>query len=54
VTQGVRDKDRKSVSPWIYEGGFIIGDTYGPETGEPIVHIFFAVCVNKLGFNTRD
>jgi hypothetical protein len=54
VTQGVGDKDRESVGLWVYKSGLIIGNTCGPETGEPIIHIFFAICVNKLGFDIRD
>jgi hypothetical protein len=52
MTQGVGNKDGESVGLWIYEGGFVIGNAGSPETGEPIVHIFFAVCVNKLRFDT--
>jgi hypothetical protein len=29
-------------------------NTGGPVADEPIIHIFLAICVNKLGFNTRD
>jgi hypothetical protein len=39
---------------WIYEGSFIIGDTCGPEAGEPIIHIFLAVGVDELRCDTRD
>jgi hypothetical protein len=54
MTQGVRDKDREGVGLWIYEGGLIIGNAGGPQAGEPIICILFAIGVNKLRFNTRD
>jgi hypothetical protein len=54
VTRGVGDKDGESVDSWIYKSGFVIGDTHGPEAGEPIIHVFLAVSVNKLRCDTRD
>jgi hypothetical protein len=53
-SRGVGNKDGEGVSLWIYKGGFVIGDTHGPEVGEPIVCIFFAVGVDELRCDTRD
>jgi hypothetical protein len=52
MTQGIGNEDGEGVSPWIYKSGFVIGDPGGPEIGEPIVHIFFAVGVDKLWCKT--
>jgi hypothetical protein len=54
ASQSVGNKDGKGVGAWIYEGSFIIGDTRGPEIGEPIIHVFLAVSVNELRCNIRD
>jgi hypothetical protein len=54
VTRGIWKKDREGVGLQIYESGLIIDDTHGPETDEPIIYVFFAICVNQLGFDTRD
>jgi hypothetical protein len=54
MTRGIGDKDGKGVGLWVYKGSFVIGDSCGPEVGEPIVHVFLAVGVNKLRCNTRD
>jgi hypothetical protein len=54
ATQGVGDKDRKSISPRVYKGCFVIGNASGPETGEPIICVFLAVGINELRFNARD
>jgi hypothetical protein len=37
MTRGIGDEDGESVSPWVYEGGFKIGDPHGPKIGEPII-----------------
>jgi hypothetical protein len=52
VTQSIGNEDGKDVSPWIYKSGFKIGDPSGPEIGEPIVRIFFAVGVDELWCKT--
>jgi hypothetical protein len=54
MPRGVGDKNGKGVSLWVYESGFIIGDSCGPEVGEPIVCIFLAISVNELRCDTRD
>jgi hypothetical protein len=54
MTRGVGDEDRKGVGLGIYKGCFIIGDTRGPKVGEPIIRVFFAVCIDKLRSDTRD
>jgi hypothetical protein len=53
ATRGVGDEDRKGVGSGIYEGSLVIGDICGPEIGEPIIRIFFAVCVDELWSDTR-
>ena len=52
--QGIRNEDGECVGSWIYESGFVIGNTCGPEVGKPIICIFFAIGVNKLRCDTRD
>jgi hypothetical protein len=54
VTRGVGDKDGEGVSLWIYESGFVIGDSCGPEIGEPIICVFLTVSVHELRCDTRD
>jgi hypothetical protein len=54
VTQGIGDEDGEGVSSWVYKGCFIIGNSCGPEVGEPIVCIFLAVGIDELRCNTRD
>jgi hypothetical protein len=53
-TRGVGNEDRKGVGSWVHEGSFVIGNTCGPKTGEPIVHVFLAVGVNELRCEARD
>jgi hypothetical protein len=53
-TRGIGDKDEKGVGPWIYEHSFIIGDSGGPDIGEPIICVFLTVSVDKLRCDTRD
>jgi hypothetical protein len=53
-TQGIGSEDRKGVGSWVYKGCFVIGNPCGPEIGEPIKRIFFAVGVDELRWDTRD
>ena len=48
TTRGVGDEDRKGVGSWVYQGCFVIGDSRGPEIGEPIICVLLAVGVNEL------
>jgi hypothetical protein len=50
--RGIRNEDGECVGLWVYKGCLIIDDPRGPEIGEPIVHIFLAVGVNELRFDT--
>jgi hypothetical protein len=54
ATRGVGDGNRKGVGLGIYESSLIIDDICGPEIGEPIIRIFFAVCVDELWIDARD
>jgi hypothetical protein len=54
ATWGVKDKDGEGVGLWIYESGFIIDDTGGPEIGEPIICVLLAVGVNELRCDIWD
>jgi hypothetical protein len=54
ATRGIGDKNGKGVGSWVYKSCFIIGDSRGPEIGEPIVHVFLTVSVNELRCDTRD
>jgi hypothetical protein len=54
MTRGIGNEDGEGVGLWVYEGSFVIGDSSGPEVGEPIVHVFLAIGANKLRCNTRD
>jgi hypothetical protein len=54
ATRGVGDEDRKGVGSWVYKGCLVIGDPHGSEIGEPIIHIFLAVCIDELRCDTRD
>jgi hypothetical protein len=51
VTQGVRNKDGEGVGLGVYKGGVKIMDTGIPGADKPIICVFFAISVNKLGFN---
>jgi hypothetical protein len=53
-TRGVGNKDGKGVSLRIYEGGFVISDSYSLEVGEPIICVFLAIGIDKLRCDTRD
>jgi hypothetical protein len=52
AARGIGDEDGEGVSSRVYKSGFVIGDPHGPEIGEPIVHVFLAVSVDKLRCNT--
>ena len=54
MTRGVGDKDGEGIGSWIYKSVLIIGNAGNLETDEPIICVFFAVYINKLGFNIRD
>jgi hypothetical protein len=38
----------------IYKSKFVVVNAGIPEAGKPIIHVFFAVSVNELEFNTQD
>jgi hypothetical protein len=52
--RGIRNKDGECIGLWVYKGCLIIGDSHGPEIGEPIVRIFLAVGVDELRFDTQN
>jgi hypothetical protein len=54
ATRGVGEEDRKGIGSWVYKGCLVIGDSRGPEIGEPIIRIFFAVCIDELRGDARD
>jgi hypothetical protein len=54
ATRGVGNEDRKGVGSWVYEGCLVIGDTHGPQIGEPIIRIFLAVRIDELRGDARD
>jgi hypothetical protein len=54
AARGVGGEDRKGVGSRVYKVCLIIGDSRGPEIGEPIVRIFFAVSVDELRCNTHN
>jgi hypothetical protein len=54
ASRSIGDEDRKGVGSGIYKGCFVISDTRGPEVGEPIIRVFFAVCIDELWGDARD
>jgi hypothetical protein len=52
--RGIGNEDGECVGPWVYKGRLVIGDSRGPEIGEPIVRVLFAVGVDELRCDTRD